>query len=115
MTIQVRELIELALKDKINLIPYGGGSSVVGHLTPPKRPTHPECGPGKAKPIIRSEHEENLEATFGAGVSGPELEAQLNKHGFTLGHFPPILGILHPGRMDRHPFGRAAILSLRPD
>jgi alkyldihydroxyacetonephosphate synthase len=27
-------------------------------------------------------------ATFGAGVAGPELEAQLRARGFTLGHFP---------------------------
>ena len=27
-------------------------------------------------------------ATFGAGVYGPDLEAQLRAHGFTLGHFP---------------------------
>jgi alkyldihydroxyacetonephosphate synthase len=33
-------------------------------------------------------NEENLEATFGAGVSGPELEGQLEKHGYILGHFP---------------------------
>ena len=27
-------------------------------------------------------------ATFGAGVTGPDLEAQLRAHGYTLGHFP---------------------------
>jgi alkyldihydroxyacetonephosphate synthase len=27
-------------------------------------------------------------ATFGAGVSGPDLEAQLRARGMTLGHFP---------------------------
>ena len=27
-------------------------------------------------------------ATFEAGVAGPDLEAQLRAHGFTLGHFP---------------------------
>jgi alkyldihydroxyacetonephosphate synthase len=27
-------------------------------------------------------------ATFGAGVTGPDMEAQLRAHGFTLGHFP---------------------------
>ena len=27
-------------------------------------------------------------ATFGAGVKGPDLEAELRAHGFTLGHFP---------------------------
>src|SRR6202008_5173405 len=27
-------------------------------------------------------------ATFGAGVTGPDLEAQLRARGYTLGHFP---------------------------
>jgi len=30
----------------------------------------------------------SLLATFGAGVTGPDLEAQLRAHGFILGHFP---------------------------
>ncbi|MBW6466057.1 MAG: FAD-binding oxidoreductase [Brevefilum sp.] len=85
---QVRQLIELALKHKINLIPYGGGSSVVGHLTPPQNDL-PTLSVDLAKiNRLLDLHEENGEATFGAGVSGPELEAQLNKHGFILGHFP---------------------------
>ncbi|MFN2303047.1 MAG: FAD-binding oxidoreductase, partial [Anaerolineales bacterium] len=31
---EVLDLIRFAKKHKVNLIPYGGGSSVVGHLTP---------------------------------------------------------------------------------
>jgi alkyldihydroxyacetonephosphate synthase len=85
---QIRELIEHALKHKLNLIPYGGGSSVVGHLTPPQNdlPTL-SVDLSKVNQLLDL-NTENCEATFGAGVSGPELEAQLNKHGFTLGHYP---------------------------
>jgi alkyldihydroxyacetonephosphate synthase len=32
--------------------------------------------------------ETSLLATFGAGIAGPDLEAQLRAHGFVLGHFP---------------------------
>ena len=84
----VRELICFAEKHQFNLIPYGGGSSVVGHLTPP------EAGPpticvdlGKMNQLINL-NEKNLEATFEAGASGPQLESQLEKHGYILGHFP---------------------------
>jgi len=84
----VRDLIEFAQKEAINLIPYGGGSSVVGHLTPPG-----EGPPTLSVDLTRMNrlinlNKENNEATFGAGVRGPELETQLEKSGYTLGHFP---------------------------
>jgi len=85
---EVQELIKFAETHQLNLIPYGGGSSVAGHLTPP----------GDGPPNISVDlknfnqllnlNENNLEATFGAGVSGPQLEGHLEKHGYILGHFP---------------------------
>ena len=84
----VRALIEFALKEKVNLIPYGGGSSVVGHLTPPQEgPPTLSVDLAKMNRLLDL-NEENAEATFGAGVSGPQLEEQLKKHGYILGHFP---------------------------
>lgn len=85
---EIRDLITYAHKEKINLIPYGGGSSVVGHLTPPDEgPPTLSVDLSKMSQISHFS-EENMEATFGAGVSGPQLEAQLKKYGCTLGHFP---------------------------
>jgi alkyldihydroxyacetonephosphate synthase len=85
---EVRDLIKYAQKHNINLVPYGGGSSVAGHLTPP------DLGPptlcidlGKMNRLLNL-NKNNQEATFGAGVSGPELEDQLNQQGYILGHFP---------------------------
>jgi alkyldihydroxyacetonephosphate synthase len=84
----VRDLIRLAEEHQINLVPYGGGSSVVGHLTPPREgPPTLSVDLAKMNQLLDLD-EENLEATLGAGVCGPDLEAQLNKHGYTLGHFP---------------------------
>jgi alkyldihydroxyacetonephosphate synthase len=85
---EVRDLIRFAEKHEINLIPYGGGSSVVGHLTPLK-----EGPPSLSLDLARMNqllelNEENLEATLGAGASGPEIEDQLKRHGYVLGHFP---------------------------
>ena len=85
---EVRQLIQFALKEKLNLIPYGGGSSVVGHLTPPN-----DGPPTISVNLAKMNHllalnEENYEATLGAGISGPQLEAELKKHGFIMGHFP---------------------------
>ncbi len=85
---QVRDLIQYALNAGVNLIPYGGGSSVVGHLTPPHDgPPTLSVDLGKMSRLVDL-NEDNFEATFQAGVNGPQLEAQLEKHGFILGHFP---------------------------
>lgn len=84
----VRNLIDFAKEHKINLVPYGGGSSVVGHLTPPKEgPPTLSVDLAKMNQLLHLD-EENLEATLAAGVRGPKLEAQLEKHGYILGHFP---------------------------
>ena len=85
---EVVEVIKFAEKNEVNLIPYGGGSSVVGHLTPPGESLPTLSIDLKNLNQLRDLNEESLEATFGAGVSGPQLEEQLKKHGFILGHFP---------------------------
>ena len=84
----VRDLIAYAKQHKVNLVPYGGGSSVVGHLTPPGEGL-PTLSVDMAKMNqLLNLNEINHEATFAAGVSGPELEQQLSAHGYILGHFP---------------------------
>jgi alkyldihydroxyacetonephosphate synthase len=85
---QVRELLDYARRFGVRLIPQGGGTSVAGHLTVPDG----------AQPVLavnmthlRQLHYLDTEsqlATFGAGVLGPDLEAQLRARGYTLGHFP---------------------------
>jgi alkyldihydroxyacetonephosphate synthase len=41
----------------------------------------------RLRALVALDREAQL-ATFGAGVAGPDLEAQLRAHGYTLGHFP---------------------------
>jgi alkyldihydroxyacetonephosphate synthase len=84
----VISLIQYAHKSGIHIIPYGGGTSVVGHIDPIK-----SKAPILTIDMSRMNRLINLDAgslmaTFGAGVSGPDLEAQLRAQGFTLGHFP---------------------------
>ena len=84
----VQALITYAQKAGAKVIPYGGGTSVNGHINPPK----------SIAPILTLslEHMTRLldldgfghTATFEAGVTGPELEKSLVTHGYTLGHFP---------------------------
>lgn len=85
---QIRELLAWARAHDVVVIPYGGGTSVVGHITP-------QAG---ARPVLtlslermnqlRGIDAESLLATFGPGANGPQVESQLRVHGFTLGHFP---------------------------
>ena len=85
---QVRELLSYAKSCGAAVIPYGGGTSVVGHLTVPQ-----SAQPVLSMNMSRLSRLMNLDkkaqlARFGAGVFGPDLEAQLRAQGFTLGHFP---------------------------
>jgi len=70
------------------VIPYGGGTSVVGHLQVP----------ASDRPVVNISlermnrllalDETSLLARFGAGTPGPQVEAQLAQRGYLLGHFP---------------------------
>ncbi|MGD8942811.1 MAG: FAD-binding oxidoreductase [Desulfobacterales bacterium] len=70
------------------VIPYGGGTSVAGHLSvcESERPVL-SVALQRVNRLIDIDGP-NLLATFEAGIRGVELERQLNAEGFTLGHFP---------------------------
>ena len=84
----VADLILFAAQRGAQLIPYGGGTSVVGHINPlpGDRPvlTVDMCHMNR----LTNFDDHSLLATFGAGVSGPDLEAQLRARNCMLGHFP---------------------------
>jgi alkyldihydroxyacetonephosphate synthase len=85
---QVRDLLQYAKACGASVIPVGGATSVVGHLTA-LGGTQPVLSINLThlSALINLDREAQL-ATFGAGVLGPDLEAQLRAHGYTLGHFP---------------------------
>lgn len=85
---EARDLIRYALQVGVKLIPYGGGTSVVGHINPmPGDAPALTVDMGRLSALRHFDETSHL-ATFGAGVSGPDLEAQLRARGCTLGHFP---------------------------
>ena len=73
----------------IAVVPFGGGTSVVGGLDPLR-------GEFSAVVSLDLRRFDRLfafdavsgEAEFGAGVTGPRAEQLLAEHGFSLGHFP---------------------------
>ena len=85
---EVAELLAYAHRCGARVIPWGGGTSVVGGVNPL---------PGD-RPVLtislermgrlRDLDEESRLATFEAGVRGPWAEAQLRALGYTLGHYP---------------------------
>ncbi len=85
---EVRALLEWAATNDVHVIPYGGGTSVAGHINPEKgeRPVL-TLSLAKMDRLLHLDRESQI-ATFGAGTPGPSLERQLRPHGYLLGHFP---------------------------
>lgn len=84
----VRSLIDYAQSHDVKLIPYGGGTSVVGHINPQKNDLPVLTVDMRRMNALRGLDPVSQIATFGAGVDGPQIEARLRAQGFTLGHFP---------------------------
>ncbi len=87
-TADVETLLKLASEHDLIVIPFGGGTSVVGHINPQKgsRPVL-TVAMSKMDQLIGLDNESQI-ATFGAGTQGPAVEAQLDEHGYRLGHYP---------------------------
>jgi alkyldihydroxyacetonephosphate synthase len=84
----VRDLLDYARNAGVKVIPYGGGTSVAGHINPQKSDVPVlTIDMGRMNRMTRIDPKTRL-ATFGAGITGPDLEAALRAHGFTLGHYP---------------------------
>lgn len=70
------------------IVPYGGGTSVVGHLGVPHGDRPVVNLSLERMDRLLAFDETTMTATFGAGTPGPRIEAQLRPHGCLLGHFP---------------------------
>jgi alkyldihydroxyacetonephosphate synthase len=80
--------IRFAKESGAVIIPYGGGTSVVGHINP-STPDYPVLSIDLTRMNrLRYLDEKGLLATFDAGITGSDLEAHLRAKGFTLGHYP---------------------------
>jgi alkyldihydroxyacetonephosphate synthase len=84
----VRRVLEVCAAEGVAVVPFGGGTSVVGGIEP-LRGSHPrlislDLARMRGVEIDRR----SLTARLGAGLRGPEAEAALNAAGVMLGHFP---------------------------
>ncbi|MGB1262423.1 MAG: FAD-binding oxidoreductase [Cognaticolwellia sp.] len=84
----VKDILAYAKSHNIDLIPYGGGTSVAGHINPKKSQRAVlTVNMGRMNQLLHLDEQSQI-ATFGAGTPGPMVEAQLLARGYTLGHFP---------------------------
>jgi alkyldihydroxyacetonephosphate synthase len=82
-------ILDYCTRHRIAVVPFGGGTSVVGGLDPLRG----EFGALITLDLRRFDalhwlDETSGEAELGAGVTGPEAERLLGERGFSLGHFP---------------------------
>ncbi len=80
-------LFEVCARESAALVPFGGGTSVVGGVTcASERPV--VCVDMRAFCKVLEVDDVSLAARIQAGTSGPDLEAQLAARGLTLRFFP---------------------------
>lgn len=85
----VRALLRVCSERKIAIIPFGGGTSVVGGL-------RPDVGDIQAVVSVAFDDmadlikvdDYDMTVTVGPGITGPTLERLLKARGLTLGHYP---------------------------
>ncbi len=86
----LESLLEWCAGHRVAAIPYGGGTSVVGGVTPAVGPRFDgavSVDLGELDRVVEIDPV-SCAARIQAGASGPRLERQLADHGLTLRHFP---------------------------
>lgn len=86
---EVQALLEIASRHRIAVVPFGGGTSVVGGLAVRRE----GYAGGISLDLTRMTRllavdPVSMTATLEPGLRGPAAEALLAEHGLTLGHFP---------------------------
>jgi len=87
---EVERLLEWCVQEGVAAIPYGGGTSVVGGVTPDVSSAYNgviSIDLGALDRVLEVDPVSRA-ARIQGGASGPALEAQLGEHGLTLRHFP---------------------------
>ena len=93
---EIAAVLRLAGERGIAIVPFGGGTSVVGGLDPDAGTGRADGGGHRAVVSLKLHRlsglvaldEVSWEATLRAGTTAPEAEELLAAHGFELGHYP---------------------------
>jgi alkyldihydroxyacetonephosphate synthase len=85
----VVRVLEICTEHRIAVVPYAGGTSVVGGLEPVRAGFAGVVALDMRRlDSLVSVDDVSRTAVLQTGMRGPAAEAALNEHGFTLGHFP---------------------------
>jgi alkyldihydroxyacetonephosphate synthase len=84
---QVAAVLDAAAERGIAVVPFGGGTSVVGGLEAAQDRPSVTLHLGRLSRVVAVDPVAGT-AIAQAGILGPALEQQLSAHGLTLGHFP---------------------------
>jgi alkyldihydroxyacetonephosphate synthase len=84
----VEELLRACAESEVAVVPFGGGTSVVGGVQPLRGAHRGVIALDLARLRSVELDRTSLTARLGPGLSGPDAEAALGSQGVTLGHFP---------------------------
>jgi len=84
----VRRVLEVCAAEGIAVVPFGGGTSVVGGVAPLRGEHSRVVSLDLARLRDAEVDRRSLTARLGAGLRGPEAEAALGGEGVVLGHYP---------------------------
>jgi alkyldihydroxyacetonephosphate synthase len=86
---QVRAVLDLCAQSRIAVVPFGGGTSVVGGVSPLRGEQQAVIALdlGRMRGLLSLDRA-SMTAQVGAGMRAAELERRLGAGGLTLGHFP---------------------------
>lgn len=82
---EVIAVVKLAREQEIPIVPYGGGSGVCGGAVPLHGGITIDT---KRMQTLRSVRSDELVCDVEAGMSGERFERELERRGYTFGHFP---------------------------
>jgi alkyldihydroxyacetonephosphate synthase len=86
---QLRALLELCARSSLAVVPFGGGTSVVGGVAPLRGGHRAVLALDMSRMAGLLElDKESSTVTVQAGMRAPALERELSARGLTLGHFP---------------------------
>ncbi len=85
---ELARVLDVCVSERIAVVPFGGGTSVVGGVEPLRGPHARVISLDLVRLRGVDIDSRSLTAQLGAGLRGPEAEAALGAAGMTLGHFP---------------------------
>ncbi|MGO1992562.1 MAG: FAD-binding oxidoreductase [Corynebacterium sp.] len=90
---EVLDVLRFCSREGIAVVPFGGGTSVVGGLTPVDTDGSRSFRGVVSLDLVRFDRLSEVDAesglaTLGAGLTGPAAELLLADHGLQIGHYP---------------------------